>query len=74
MLSSANIDFSGILIDLIAIIFFGFGSIYTLIVGMVNLVKKRSHTIGYYFLSFLISGFVALAIVALMAVIWVMSL
>ena len=74
MLSSANIDFSGILIDLILIVFFGFGGVYTLTMGIVHLVKKKTRTIGYYFLSFLLSGLIGLLIAGLLSFLWVMSL
>jgi hypothetical protein len=73
MLSSANIDFSGILIDLIMIVFFGFGTIYTLTVGIVHIVKKKTRTAGYYFLSFFLSG-LGLLIAGLLAFLWAMSL
>ncbi|WP_333864614.1 hypothetical protein [Sphingobacterium sp.] len=74
MLSSANIDFSGILIDLVLIVFFGFGAVYTLTMGIVHLVKKKTRTIGYYFLSFLLSGLIGLLIAGLLAFLWAMSL
>jgi hypothetical protein len=74
MLSSANIDFSGILIDLIMIVFFGFGTIYTLTVGIVHIVKKKTRTTGYYFLSFFLSGLIGLLIAGLLAFLWAMSL
>ncbi|MDQ1151424.1 hypothetical protein [Sphingobacterium zeae] len=74
MLSSANIDFSGILIDLITIVFFGLGTVYTLAVGMIHIVKKKTRTIGYYLLSFLLSGLIGVAIAGLMALLWVLSL
>ncbi|WP_159728781.1 hypothetical protein [Sphingobacterium sp. 18053] len=74
MLSSANIDFSGILIDLIMIVFFGFGTIYTLTVGIVHFVKKKTRTVGYYFLSFFLSGLIGLLIAGLLAFLWAMSL
>ncbi|MGE8426596.1 MAG: hypothetical protein ACN6O7_01925 [Sphingobacterium sp.] len=74
MLSSANIDFSGILIDLIMIVFFGFGAVYTLTVGIVHIVKKKTRTVGYYFLSFLVSGLIGLLIAGMLAFLWVMSL
>ncbi len=48
MLSSANIDFGGILIDLILIVFFGFGTLYTLSAGIVHRVKKQTRTVGYW--------------------------
>jgi len=74
MLSSANIDFSGILIDLILIVFFGFGGVYTLTVGIVHLVKKKTRTVGYYFLSFLLSGLIGLLVAGMLAFLWAMSL
>ncbi|WP_333625143.1 hypothetical protein [Sphingobacterium siyangense] len=74
MLSSANIDFSGILIDLIMIVLFGFGTIYTLTVGIVHIVKKKTRTAGYYFLSFFLSGLIGLLIAGLLAFLWAMSL
>ncbi|MDR3007594.1 MAG: hypothetical protein LBV59_06640 [Sphingobacterium sp.] len=74
MLSAVNIDFSGILIDLIMIVFFGFGAVYTLTVGIVHIVKKKTRTAGYYFLSFLLSGLIGLLIAALVAFLWAMSL
>jgi len=74
MLSSANIDFSGILIDLITIVFFGFGTIYTLALGIIHIVRKKTRTVGYYLLSFLLSSLIGLAIAGLMAFLWVLSL
>ncbi|WP_312741878.1 hypothetical protein [Sphingobacterium multivorum] len=74
MLSSANIDFGGILIDLILIVFFGFGTLYTLSAGIVHRVKKQTRTVGYYFLSFVISGVIGLVAAGLLAFIWAMSL
>lgn len=74
MLSSANIEFSGILIDLIMIVFFGLGTVYTLAVGMIHIVKKKTRTIGHYLLSFLLSGLIGVAIAGLMALLWVLSL
>lgn len=74
MLSSANIDFSGILIDLVLIVFLGFGGVYTLTVGIVHLIKKKTRTVGYYFLSFLLSGLIGLLIAGLLAFLWAMSL
>ena len=74
MLSSANIDFSGILIDLIMIVFFGFGAAYTLTVGIIHIIKKKTRTAGYYFLSLFLSGLIGLLIAGLLAFLWAMSL
>lgn len=74
MLSSANIDFSGILTDLVLIVFFGFGGVYTLTVGIIHLVKKKTRTVGYYLLSFLLSGLIGLLVAGLLAFLWAMSL
>jgi glucan phosphoethanolaminetransferase (alkaline phosphatase superfamily) len=74
MISAVNIDFSGILIDLIMIVFFGIGAVYTLTVGIVHRIKKRTRTVGYYFVSFLVSGLMGLLIAGLVAFLWAMSL
>lgn len=74
MLSSANLDFSGILIDLIAIVFFGSGILYILIIGINNQIKKKQKSGRYYLVSFFIAGIVAVLMAALIAFMWAMSL
>ncbi len=62
MLSSANLDFTGILIDLAFMLFFGVGVGYSLIVGIIHIVQKKTKTFGYYLRTFLIAGIVGLVL------------
>ncbi|WP_104381003.1 hypothetical protein [Sphingobacterium sp. HMA12] len=74
MLSAANLDFSGLLVDLICIIFFGIGLGYSLIVGVIHLVQKKTKTFGYYLRTFLISGIIGLGLGTLIIMMWALSL
>ncbi len=72
MLSSANLDFTGMLIDLAFMLFFGLG--YSMIVGIIHIIQKKTKTFGYYLRTFLIAGIVGLALGAFGAFIIALSL
>lgn len=74
MLSSANLDFTGMLIDLAFMLFFGVGVGYSLIVGIIHIVQKKTKTFGYYLRIFLIAGIVGLVLGAFGAFIITLSL
>ncbi|MCS4225533.1 hypothetical protein [Sphingobacterium sp. BIGb0165] len=74
MLSSANLDFTGMLIDLAFMLFFGVGVGYSLIVGIIHIIQKKTKTFGYYLRTFLIAGIVGLALGAFGAFIITLSL
>lgn len=74
MLSSANLDFTGMLIDLAFMLFFGVGAGYSLIVGIIHIIQKKAKTFGYYLRTFLIAGIVGLALGAFGAFIITLSL
>nr|WP_288811469.1 hypothetical protein [uncultured Sphingobacterium sp.] len=74
MLSSANLDFTGMLIDLAFVLFFGVGTGYSLIVGMIHIVQKKTKTFGYYLRTFLISGIIGFALGVLIIMMWALSL
>jgi hypothetical protein len=74
MLSSANLDFTGMLIDLAFMLFFGVGAGYSLIAGIIHIVQKKTKTFGYYLRTFLIAGIVGLALGAFGAFIITLSL
>jgi len=74
MLSSANLDFTGMLIDLAFMLFFGLGLGYSMIVGIIHIIQKKTKTFGYYLRTFLIAGIVGLALGAFGAFIIALSL
>lgn len=74
MLSSANLDFTGMLIDLAFMLFFGVAAGYSLLVGIIHVVQKKTKTFGYYLRTFLIAGIVGLALGAFGAFMIALSL
>jgi hypothetical protein len=64
MLSSADLNLERVIFITALIIFLGAGLLCTLIVYMVNSIRKKNIKGRYYFLLFLISGAVILGLVA----------
>lgn len=64
MLSSADLNLERVIFIAALIIFLGAGLLCTLIVYMVNSIRKKNIKGRYYFLLFLISGAVILGLVA----------
>lgn len=62
MLSSANIDIEGALIQIALLIFFCAGFIALIIVFIINKVQKKTKSGLYYFLSFILSGIAVLTL------------
>ncbi|MNN70783.1 hypothetical protein D3C81_1866600 [compost metagenome] len=62
------------LIDLAFMLFFGAGAGYSLIVGIIHIIQKKTKTFGYYLRTFLIAGIAGLALGAFGAFIITLSL
>ncbi|MFN3019823.1 hypothetical protein ACK1KB_02395 [Chryseobacterium sp. TY3] len=65
MLSSANIDIEGALIQIALLIFFCAGLFAVIIAFIINKVQKKTKNGLYYFLSFVFSGIAVLIITTL---------
>lgn len=65
MLSSADLHLERALILTALILFFGAGFSCTLIIFIINAVRKKHKKALYYVLSFLISGIIAVVLAAL---------
>lgn len=68
MLSSANLNLEGALISLALMLFFGAGTLYTIIAFIVNSIQKKAKSGWYYLISFLVSGFLVLLISVLILI------
>ncbi len=74
MLSSANLDFSGLVVDLAFIVFLGVGLSYALILGIIHIIQKKTRTFGFYLRIFFIAGIIGLALGAFIIMMWLLSL
>ncbi|MDR2271764.1 MAG: hypothetical protein LBF27_12740 [Sphingobacterium sp.] len=74
MLSSANLDFSGLVVDLAFIVFLGVGLSYSLILGIIHIIQKKTRTFGFYLRIFFIAGIVGLTLGAFIIMMWLLSL
>ena len=64
MLSSADLHLERALFFAVLIIFFGTGSLCTLIIFMINSLLKKNKTGRYYIFGFLISGLIGIVLTA----------
>lgn len=74
MLSSANLDFTFLLIHLALLLFGSAGVFYSLVLGIVHIVQKKTNSLAYYLRMFLVSGVIGLTFWGLIVVIWLLSL
>ena len=65
MLSSADLHLERALIIAALALFFGAGLSYTLIIFIINSIRKKHQKVLYYVLSFLISGIIVVVLTAL---------
>ncbi|AJW62113.1 hypothetical protein VO54_00626 [Elizabethkingia miricola] len=65
MLSSADLHLERALIITALALFFGAGLSYTLIIFIINSIRKKHQKVLYYVLSFLISGIIVVVLTAL---------
>lgn len=64
MLSSADLHLERALFLAVLILFFGTGFLYTLIVFIINSIRKKNKSGRYYLLIFIISGLIGVVLTA----------